>query len=260
MTKNTKNKFQVYSDLHLEFYKSFPIIEPIADYLILAGDIGNFSNNNLIAFFDYINVNWKKTFYVLGNHEYYSSNKNFNKLKIKFKETIDNYENIILLDKNEYILDDIVILGCTMWTYNDNDIKDYINDFKKIKYFDLIRKRKYNITPNIINNFHIDEKQWLFEKINKYYDNNKILVITHFPMIQQNTSSPEYDNQEIIFTNYFANNFEKDLENFKDITFIAGHTHYSYDFIFNDNKFISNQMGYPSEEYKTFEENKTICI
>lgn len=253
------HQFQIYSDLHLEFYKSFPMIEPVADYLILAGDIGTFSKNNIINFFDYINNKWKKIFYVLGNHEFYSSNNHLNKTKTKFKQIINKYDNIIILDKDEYILDNIIILGCTMWTFNENNIENYMNDFKKIKYFDNIKNRKFNIDCNFLNNIHLDEKKWLFKKLDKYSD-KKIIVITHFPLIQYQTSSPIYINQQKLIKNYFANNFEKELSIYDNLILISGHTHYSYDFIYDNNKFISNQMGYPDEKYEGFNQFKTIVV
>jgi hypothetical protein len=46
-------KFQLFSDIHLEYYKSFPIIPKIEKYLILAGDIGKIDTNNYKSFFDY---------------------------------------------------------------------------------------------------------------------------------------------------------------------------------------------------------------
>ena len=255
----SKTRFQVYSDLHLEFYKSFPLIEPMADYLILAGDIGNFSNDNMIGFFDYVNNNWKKIFYVLGNHEYYSSSNHFEKTKKKYIDIINQYDNIILLDKDEYILDDIIILGCTMWTFNENMIEKFINDFKKIKYFDSKNNRRYKIDYKFINNLHNDEKEWLFNKLDEY-NGKKIIVITHFPMILENTSSPKYKNETALIKNYFANNFCEILMNYNDITFISGHTHFSYDFILDGNRHISNQMGYISEKYEGFNQYKTIYV
>lgn len=61
---------QIYSDIHLEFYKSYPKIEKKAKVLILAGDIGKINNNIYTEFMAYINKTWEKTFYVLGNHEF----------------------------------------------------------------------------------------------------------------------------------------------------------------------------------------------
>ena len=75
--------FQLFSDIHLELLKSskFPKIKPLTDYLFLAGDIGKINTPNYELFFDYCSQNWKKVFYVLGNHEFYNSNKDLKTLK-----------------------------------------------------------------------------------------------------------------------------------------------------------------------------------
>ncbi len=68
-------KFQLFSDIHLEFSKTFFKLPPLTNYLFLAGDIGKLSHLTFKPFFDYCSNNWKEIFYVLGNHEYYSSKK-----------------------------------------------------------------------------------------------------------------------------------------------------------------------------------------
>ena len=73
-------KFQVFSDIHLEFFEknskdTIPYIEPLEDYLFLVGDIGKLHIPNYKIFFDYCSNNWKLTFYILGNHEFYHSSK-----------------------------------------------------------------------------------------------------------------------------------------------------------------------------------------
>ena len=79
--------FQLFSDIHLELLKSskFPKIKPLTDYLFLAGDIGKINTPNYEPFFDYCSENWKKVFYVLGNHEFYNSNKDFKTLNQKIQ-------------------------------------------------------------------------------------------------------------------------------------------------------------------------------
>lgn len=37
---------QVISDIHLEFYKSYPKIKPLSKYLFLAGDIGTINDQH----------------------------------------------------------------------------------------------------------------------------------------------------------------------------------------------------------------------
>lgn len=73
-------KIQVISDLHLEFMKKLPkFLNDFkkADYLFLAGDIGypKYPEYNSGIFYQFISWccdNYKKVFYIIGNHEAYN--------------------------------------------------------------------------------------------------------------------------------------------------------------------------------------------
>jgi predicted MPP superfamily phosphohydrolase len=80
-------KFQFASDLHLEFPENWElfikdpknVLNPVADNLLLAGDIfsGNKNCNRLKQeFAKYLQDNWKHVFVIPGNHEYYVSWRN----------------------------------------------------------------------------------------------------------------------------------------------------------------------------------------
>lgn len=242
-----KFKFQLFSDLHQEFITNFYRIPPKADYLFLAGDIHNINKSNFKLFFDYVSVNWKHVFYIPGNHEYYNNFDDILQLKIKYNSYFENYGNIHLLDDSNYVfvINDIPvkIIGSTLWSYVSQI--DGINDFKYIK-----EKSNSYISKELFNELHIKSINYIKEQI-QLSQNEKIIIMTHFPPIQNNTSSPKYANEKQHIKDYFASNILLDFKNISDkiSCWIHGHTHFSNDFIEPDTgiRVISNQLGYLQE-------------
>lgn len=260
-------KIQIYSDLHIEFYKSFPKIEPLCNILILAGDIGSIYHDQFERFFNYVSKNWKKTYYVLGNHEYYSSKHCFYKTQKKYYDFFTKYDNVFLLDREKSILEiendngaiiekeKICILGCTLWSHANNDSINYVNCFKNIKCYNVDKNRKINITKDMYNKLHNEEVLWIFTQLNTSLENIierkacekiKYIILTHYPMTQKETYQEKYNNEPEEIRSIFANNIEFDktlninainniIENDINITCISGHTHYSHDFYDNFN-------------------------
>lgn len=252
--------FQIYSDLHMEFRNSFPKIEPIVENLILAGDIGKISNKHYLDFIDYVSKFWKKVFIVLGNHEFYIKS-HYHKTINKYRELFNKYKNIFFLNDSEHEFDkDTLIIGGIFWTRASNKLKGEINDYNYIKYFDISAKRQYEITPEFINVEHLKSKMFLIKSLNKKYKN--VIIISHFPLTQKNTSEEKYQDQPLYLKNYFANDFDDILNDSKisNIINIAGHTHFSYDFKINNVRYISNQLGYPDDDFKTFNPSKIFTI
>lgn len=251
-------KFQLFSDIHLELCKNVPYIKPLADYLFLAGDIGNISKPNLKLFIDYCSKNWMKTFYVLGNHEFYHNNKTYDKLIKEYNELFSSYDNVYLLNDSFYDLEfDTIqyrIYGSILWT-NINSTET-INDFNMIK---MKNDKNWTVPIDLkyFNQLHSNSLKKLLNEIKiANLENKKLIVITHFPPVRNNTSHPKYSSQPDYLRNYFSNDFtesnllllginEKELYNNIEC-WMSGHTHYSYDFKYKT-RFISNQFGYLDE-------------
>lgn len=248
---------QVYSDIHLESWNEMPIIPVKAYYLILAGDICQLNHPLFYRFLNYCSKNWKKTFYIPGNHEYYSHKKNMDELEFEYKYHIgEKYKNIFYLNNSiAQLNDDINIYGTTFWTNppfsSKYEGKIYVNDYNHIKYF----KEGLNEVVNLDIQKVRELSNASFKQLQDYLtrETKKTIVVTHFPPRRTGTSHPKYLAEDRITNLYFA--WPDDtLSNFKlnnVLVWISGHTHWSYDFYQNDIRLISNQVGYEREIEKT---------
>ena len=253
--------FQLYSDLHLELKNSVPKLKPLAPYLFLAGDITKVSHNSYIEFFEYCNKNWEKTFYVMGNHDYWNPNSSMKSIKQKIIDINKHLKltNIILLDNKVYSLNnDINIIGSTFWTRSpfitEYEAQMFINDYNNISIKKDGITKPFKLTSSDINALHMTDKSFLYEYLNQEQinKNKKNIVITHFPPHRTGTVHPKFKNNTQQMKNYFTHpdiTLDK-LGNLSNILcWISGHTHYSYDFETNDRvRLISNQIGYTREE------------
>lgn len=248
---------QVYSDIHIEMWNKIPELPVNAKYLFLVGDICQLHNNYFYPFLDYCSAKWEKVFYIPGNHEYYSKKLNLNGLEFEYKFNIQRrYKNIFYLNNDFVSLnDDINVYGTTFWTIppftTTKEAKIYLNDYNYITYFDRLRRSEVNLDIGYVNKMSEES----FNKLQKYLNENnkKTIVMTHFPPVRSGTSHPQYLSENKTSNLYFAwpdDTLEKfNLNNV--ISWISGHTHYSYDLKKNGIRLIGNQLGYRSELGKT---------
>lgn len=247
--------FQLYSDIHIELSKNlFPRIPISAKYLILAGDIGKITMVNFKEFIKYCSSNWEKVFFVFGNHEFYGS-RSIDHLKGQFRTFFDDFENVILLDSEYYILDNLVIYGFTCWTKSPYTVasiaKQYLNDYKQIK------TTRGNLTPDYVNALVERElekfREFIIKVNNDEIECNSVMIITHFPPIRDGTSNPLYldrGNSHPINMYFAWNNYllDNDIICSKIKIWMSGHTHWCYDFILDNIRYLSNQIGYSDED------------
>jgi predicted MPP superfamily phosphohydrolase len=247
-----KLSIQVYSDLHIELMKQFPKIQPTSKYLFLVGDICQLNNPLFFKFFDYHSPLWEKIFYTPGNHEFYFKKKNYNQLDFEYDLKLkERYKNVFYLNRNSVPLnDEIDVYGCVFWTGSyDNSL----NDYREINQFSEITKQNIPIDYNFMKKISEEDLKSISNYLNKSI--KKTIIMTHFPPVQDGTSNPAYFNQSQCLKDYFAwNNILKDL-NLKNVPlWISGHTHWSYDILYNKNidnsnniRLLSNQLGYKQE-------------
>lgn len=256
------------SDLHLELrtgilhpkltsYWDFKRSDKDKYYLALLGDVGNPYQCNLNLFMQKVAPVYDKIFYIPGNHEYYNFNVNPNRCKIEFDTALEtlcgSFDNVILLNNKTHQLDDIKIIGSTLWTKIPEDHRAYlsnaINDYHLIKKMD-----GENLVPINID----DTNSWNDESvefIRTEIDNatTPCIVMTHHAPLfsdeitKRYTADPVYLNGKNNFA--FHNNLMEMIK--KPVTaWLYGHTHYAGSFKINDVLVATNQLGYQREESK----------
>lgn len=230
-------EFQIVSDIHVEFMDKFPLIKPSARLLILAGDICKIKSPAFKPLFDYISNNWEHTYYVPGNHEYYSRH-NISSLKCLYRKFFDKYKNITWLDDQVEYSGQYTIIGSTLWSAPN--YTEGLNDFRMIKL-----NNRY-ITSSGMCTIHYESVKFLKEAIESADHDKPCIVVTHFPPLRKGTSASIYADSP--HSKYFTNELtEMEIDTTYVNLWISGHTHYSYDFRRDGTQYVSNQIGYPGE-------------
>lgn len=235
-------QFQVISDIHLEEKLDIPIIVPRSDTLFLAGDIGVIGHPLYEAFMRYCSYSWETVFYVVGNHELYSNTKPIDELVGEYKDFLEKFNNIVLLDHSKCQHGGYQIIGCTFWGdfSGDNHIS---GSPKKIH----IREngKLIPIGGNRLCKMNAMSQNWVIDNIHPVLPT---IILTHFPLTLQNDKVRQVkyrDEDQNVLMEYGT---DMRLMSMNGLICISGHTHYSHDFIKNGVRYISNQLGYRDEQ------------
>lgn len=255
-------KFQLYSDIHLEFGAPMPL--PGGEVLLIAGDImlGNPDRNTPIfdAFIQNECSKYQKVFYIMGNHEYYHGvwERVIPDLREKVKGT-----NITILD-NEFVrLDDnITLWGGTMWTsfYNENMFAmlaagQMMNDYNLILQEALAPYGSgYSpITPQFI----LEENRKSMKMLQFAIEENKgrkLVVMSHHGPTRTSVH-PRFGTNDLLNAAYVNDYDEYILDHPEIKVWVHGHTHDSHDYTIGETRVLCNPRGYMKHS-ETIGENK----
>jgi predicted phosphodiesterase len=233
------------SDIHIDFYvklnkpkllKTFitSLNPDFYDILIIAGDIGHYNQQNILLL-KHLKEYANKIIVVSGNHDLYlptyRMQKKYQYNSLKRVEEFKNMckENEIIFLQNELIeIEGIKIFGGSLWYKIENYqfFKENMNDSKYIfldfeKFFnDSLKRFKQIETCDILIN-HIPQT-----KVSKFL-------------------APNFDKKYLQF--YEIENIELLKE--KQVKYhIYGHNHTQGNFIKENIQFLTNSIGYPSEQ------------
>lgn len=258
-------KISVVSDLHLEFQP--PYTEKNTNYekmlklapdketvLVLAGDISSLSLNDTKKykqkhyqeFIKYCSENYKQVFLVAGNHEFYDSE--VETVYSYLEDLCSEYENVVFMNKKTFIYEDVLFIGCTLWS--EATISEYetyyCNDFRKIYVTEKDGKTR-KLTLHDYNKLHYENIRWLEDLLeSELFKTNTlpIVVITHY--------LPSYklidDKYKGMDSNcLFASHYDHLIKLINAKYWIHGHTHTKGVHKIEETFCVVNPVGYPGE-------------
>jgi hypothetical protein len=263
-------KLQVVSDLHMEQtmaeYDQLNI-EPQADYLVLAGDIGRATQpNHQLFYFGFLKRHcekFKKVFLILGNND---PKGNSDKRGISLGlETVRGWVNqlegrLIFMENDRYDFDDegypITMLGCTLWAPHRRAGYGLVSDPTTVGVRDIADIGGWSNSQN--NFIHDQSMKFLRNSIRQIRreertKDRKIIVLTHhsptiFKSSLQATNGKEAKSGSRADSK--RSNFQNDIlggEGMEGLqkgdVWLFSHTHFSCDFYQGEVRCYSNQRG-----------------
>jgi DNA repair exonuclease SbcCD nuclease subunit len=256
-------KIQYASDLHLEFpqnrkYLEMKPIEPVAPYLLLAGDIDVLRHGRVShpKEFKYYADNWEQVFIIPGNHEYYSIGGKASDISNATQIDYQVADNIRYLNNTKIELEGVELYFTTLWSFLQNSmIEHYIADFSSSRF----QKGKY--TSHHHNDFFIKSIKWLDEELSKPKIKPR-MVISHFVPSQATDGYPSLNDEHgRLMKGYFIAQIDKYLEKWPIDYWLYGHNHWNKEVEAFGIQFLSNQLGYTfQDEHADFDHAKMIEI
>lgn len=266
-------KFNLVSDLHIDFDRARQLDLPGGDILLLAGDLCEVGDLNpryrrdlalasLTATYDIESMNIKlekevdrklelldrikiqlarynQVYAVLGNHEHY--NCNFDLTAELYKEVLP--EVILLENESISLSDNLVLFGATLWTDLDrgNPLVECLvkawSDYEWITVGPTGRKLRSSDTLNA--------HQKSIAALYRCIDDNPgkdILVMTHFVP----SSRSSHERYKMNMDNYFFySSLDEIMLEYPNIkAWCHGHTHNNYDYKIGECRVMCNPRGY----------------
>lgn len=245
---STAKKFplQYISDLHIDVKGAImPKITPVSPYLGICGDIGNPTHANFGLFLTEMSKQFKKVFFVPGNHDF-DCGSIYQKEKVNLYEPIiknicRSLGNVYYMNRDFYHLTEkTIVLGATLWSRPTADNVEYSGDSE-------------TYSSHVVE--HRNHLKWIEQTI-KQNNNKKIIVLTHFlPTFK--LIEKKYQQRGLKVTSRYATDLEYMIKD--PITaWLCGHSHSVIECQINGIYCGLNATGYPSEKSQITQQIKTI--
>ena len=247
---------QIVSDLHIEYKNdSIPdpleLITPSANILVMAGDIGSiYKYTQLQGFMEKLCTYFQLVLYIPGNHEYYTMDNhrslNMGILKNKLYSLEKNIDNLYILDKSSVLINNVCIVGCTLWSDLNIPLPRFI-------------VRIHDINATKYKNMHDEDVNYI-EKMIKYCEENnyKLVIVTHHGPTYKVLEGAKKRSK---FLSLYTSHLDELLNKKKVNTWICGHIHKNFDFMSKKGtRILGNQKGKPKDKIHDYNKKCIISV
>lgn len=246
-------KIWLFSDLHLagEHIPADRIFReiPTCDIAICAGDLlAGDPVAGVLWLAEHIRPHVPAVGYILGNHEFWDPQrtKSVERLRAEAGRAGARH-GIDVLDDMSLTLDDVKILGTTLWSAEPG---------QGHQEYHWIRPRDGSsrmLTPEDVQAMHEESVRWLDEELSSC-DMPTVIVSHHAP--HPNCLSPIHPDR----SPGFATDMSDLIERHQPAAWLHGHTHYRSDFMIGGTRVTSNQKGHPYDLGPDWDPGRVIEI
>jgi predicted phosphohydrolase len=247
-------KLQYASDLHIEFpqnreFLKSHYLQPAGEILILAGDIVPFAViDKHKDFFSYLSDNFKMTYWLPGNHEYYHFD-----IAEKSGEVNEKIRsNLFLVNNISKVHENTKMIFSTLWSKispgHQWQIERSLNDFRLIKF------NGYRFSADKFNRLHEECLTFIEKELNETLTENTVVISHHCPTF---LNYPEQYKGDLL-NEAFAVELYDLIHSSKIDYWVFGHHHSNVpEFSIGNTKLVTNQLGYVQRnEHGQFETDK----
>ena len=270
---NNRNKIMLIrplSDIHLEFsYGNMRLNKLPTDkdtVLIIAGDVGLASKpHTYLDFFKDKADRFRDVIVILGNHEHYKGS--FSTSYARMKDTLHEFVNVHVMEKESIVIDDTAFIGATLWTSMANhDIlcmeqsRLTMNDYRTIRHGTNAEPWKRKLNPIDTVEDHVNASHYIFKEIEKQKKvGNKAVVISHHAPSYKSVPK-EFKGDTI--NGAYASELSEDILEYSPEVWIHGHTHTSFNYFIGKTNIICNPRGYHTEsgQYLNLDFNEDLLL
>ena len=253
-------RIQYASDLHWEFKANTLHLQenPLSvsgEVLVLAGDVMLFGENRLTRhpFFDWCADNFRETYIIPGNHEYY------NGTELADSQTYFEYSlrpNVRYLNNKSVVVGDAELFFTTLWCMISPEqlmpVQMGVTDCHRIVY----DGRRF--TSHDYEAVHRRSLLWLTGALSKSPAKRKVVITHHCPT--ERFRDPRF--VESTISSAFTVRMDDFVERSGADYWIFGHTHYNGgDALVGQTQLLSNQLGYVAHgEHRSFRPDACIEV